>query len=238
MNRETKLIAIILKKQPFKEGDEIITFFTKEQGKVRAIAKSIKFSKSKLQQRLQNLFLVNLILSTGGLPKIISVEPIEAFLRMRESLDTVKVAYYATELILKFTPDGQKNEKLFNLFLNFLRFLDSENTEKSLAFGLARFKMDILTASGLNISTVAFANGNKTVYFSPSQGGFVYTKPPDAIMVSRKACQDYLNLMTDNFTERKNFEDNIISNELQSLLSFFIEYQLERKIKSEKYLKQ
>ena len=53
MSRETKLTGIILKKQPLNESDEIITFYTKENGKIRALAKSVKSSKSKLQQKIQ-----------------------------------------------------------------------------------------------------------------------------------------------------------------------------------------
>ncbi len=237
MPREQKLTAIILKKQPFKEGDEIITFFTKEQGKVRAIAKSIKSSKSKLQQRLQNLFLVGLTLSSGNLPKIISVEPMEVFLHMRESLSRVKVAYYAMELVLKFTPDVQKNEKLFNMFLEFLRFLDSESTEEKLEIFLARFKIDILATAGLSISAAPYRPA-EAVFFSPSMGGFGYHKAQDGIMVSPSIYRDYLSLSSGGFNGLENSNSARNVTELQSLLSMFIEYQLERKVKSEKYLRQ
>jgi DNA repair protein RecO (recombination protein O) len=235
MNREQKLTAIILKKQPFKEGDEIITFFTKEQGKVRAIAKSIKLSKSKLQQKLQNLFLVGLTLSAGNLPKIISVEPVEVFLHMRENLSRVKIAYYALELVLKFTPDEQKNEKLFNLFLEFLRFLDTESAGEKLEAGLAIFKIGILTTAGLSISAASYRPA-ETVYFSPSLGGFFYSKARDSLQVYPKTYQDYLILEKADFAGLKNFENAGNMGQLQSLLSLFIEYQLERKVNSEKYL--
>ena len=54
--REIKHTGIILKKQPLGEADELITLFTKEQGKVRVLAKSVKSAKSKLQQNCRLCF--------------------------------------------------------------------------------------------------------------------------------------------------------------------------------------
>ena len=50
--REQHYSAIILKKQPYREGDEIITLFTKEGGKIRCLAKSVKSPKSKLAAKI------------------------------------------------------------------------------------------------------------------------------------------------------------------------------------------
>ncbi len=60
MPRENTYLSIILKKQAFKEADELITVYTKEAGKLRVLAKSIKSPKSKLQHGLQVLFLVKI----------------------------------------------------------------------------------------------------------------------------------------------------------------------------------
>src|SRR5579863_8757092 len=97
--RESHYTAIILKKQPYKEGDEIITLFTKEGDKIRALAKGVKKPLSKLQQKLQSLFLVNVTLAGGDMPKIIRVEPVKVFAGMRESLAASKLAFYALELV-------------------------------------------------------------------------------------------------------------------------------------------
>src|SRR5947208_3391870 len=74
MPRENTYQAMILKKQAYAEADEIITFFTFEHGKVRALAKSVKSPKSKLQQKLQALFLVQVTLSHSKFPKIITIK--------------------------------------------------------------------------------------------------------------------------------------------------------------------
>jgi len=234
MSRELRYTAIVLKKQPFSEGDEIITFFTKEQGKVRALAKSIKLSKSKLAQKLQSLFLVELQIAGGQLPKIIGAEPREVFSRMRENMEAVKIAFYAQELVLKFTPDEHKNEELFNLFLEFLRFLDSAQ-EAVLGLGLAKFKMAILQALGLAVNQQVQTKPIP-IFFSAEHGGFTVEKA--GMAVPRETLGLFTALLkTNGFLDLAQLSGAKGLPQLQDVLSQFIEYQLERKVKSEGFLK-
>jgi DNA repair protein RecO (recombination protein O) len=231
MHHESKLTAIILKKQPFNEADEIITFFTKEQGKVRALAKSVKLSKSKLQARLQMLFLVNIILAGGKLPKIISVEIVNVYEKLRTNLSAAKMAFLACELVIKFTADEQKNEPLFNLLSNFLNFLNFDFSEESLSYSLAKFKFEVLESAGLGVNSSGLDSQQNDLIFSPALGGFTHTKTGLGIPVSDEAYQIFLNLK--NSTPPQNLS---ALSEVNRLLSDFIEFQLERKVKSEKYL--
>ncbi len=210
MSREANYQAIILKKQPFGEADEIITFFTREAGKVRGLAKSVKLAKSKLQNSLQALFLVNLSLAGSGfLPKIISAEPKKTFSRLRRDLSLVKRAFYASEVVLKFTPDGQKNGKLFDLLLNFLDHL--ENNGRNLEFALAKFKAGFLSAAGFGVS---FHQDLKNQQQKLKQCG---------VLESRA------------FSELEGSGLGDIG-PLQKFLSDFIVYHLEREVKSESFL--
>lgn len=238
MPRETKCQGIILKKQPFNEGDEIITFFTKELGKIRCLAKAVKQPKSKLQQKLQSLFLVNLSFTHGRLPKIISVEPVKVFQRLRENLESLKRAFYAQELALKFTADEHKNEPLFFLLESFLEFLDSKKTGGVLDLGLLKFKIEILRALGLGARNSAKAAENHQIFFSAAKGGFSRVLSADSIRVVPVVYALFLELQILDFESLDNAKNIAGEKELQNLLSRFIEYQLERKVKSEKYLRQ
>ncbi len=149
MPREQTYTAIILKKQPLGEADEIITFFTRESGKLRGLAKSVKLSKSKLQNSLQSLFVVQIYLAgKGHLPKIISAEPQKVFSGVREDMEALKCAFYASELVLKFTPDAQKDEGLFDLLVGFLEFLELFPESRGVA--LAKLKVDFLQLEGFS----------------------------------------------------------------------------------------
>jgi DNA repair protein RecO (recombination protein O) len=237
MSRETKCQAIVLKKQPLGEGDEIITFFSKELGKIRCLAKSVKSSKSKLQQKLQGLFLVNLSFTHGKLPKIISAEPVKVFSTMRENLESLKRAFYAQELVLKFTADEQKNEPLFFLFESFLGYLDSSANEEVLDLGLLKFKMDILQTLGLGVHDEAASDNQQGVFFSPVSGGFNRRASADSLKVSSDVYGLFLDLRDVDFNHLQKIQHKSGEKELQNLLSQFIEYQLERKVRSEKFLR-
>ncbi len=215
MSRESTYQAIILKKQAYAEADEIITFFTLEHGKVRALAKSVKSPKSKLQQKLQALFLVQVILSHSKFPKIIAVEPVEVFAPLRDDLEAMKRAFYITELVLKFTPDEQKNEGLFILLREALDFLASKKEQNLLDLALAKFKIGILEVTGFGIH----------------QANDFRSRP------SAAAYELFLELKNADFNTLLNIKNPIKLDELQGLLSDSIEYQLERAVKSEKYLK-
>ncbi|MBI5530261.1 MAG: DNA repair protein RecO [Candidatus Doudnabacteria bacterium] len=236
MSREIKYKAIILKKQPLGEGDEIITFYSKEQGKIRGLAKSVKSAKSKLQQSLQALFLVDLELAgRGGLPKIIGAQPVKVFMNLRENLEALKTAFVAAELILKFAPDEEKNERLFEMLEIFLEFLNSAPTNEQMNLGLAKFKLAILTVSGFSIIAPKTVSESAGLFFSAENGGFVsgFSGRP----VKPSVLQLYLNLKQISLKNlpEVSFQPLDLA-ELQHMLSEFIEYQLERHLKSEKYL--
>lgn len=209
MSREIKYTGIVLKKQAFGEADEIITFFTLEAGKVRALAKSIKLAKAKLQNSLQTFFLTSVVLSgRGDLPKIIHSVVSEHFSEIRENFLALKYAFFAGELMLKFTPDEQKNEKLFKLFYNFLKFLNSSANDYEL--GLLKFKTEFLTLSGFSTENYADLK-DKKLWFQQCK------------MLEQS---EFINLPNRSLVVKE-------IEELQSFLSNFIKFHMEREIKSE-----
>lgn len=238
MFRETSCQAVVLKKQPFNEGDEIITFFSRELGKIRCLAKSVKSPKSKLQQKLQGLFLVSLsITQNGRLQKIISVEPLEVFSQMRENLEALKRAFYAQELVLKFTADEHKNEPLFNLLVELLSFLNEQHSEAIMDLGLIKFKLEVLKTLGLSVHYQVRAGDDQQIFFSSTKGGFVKEASADSFKVQSPAYGLFLELLAEGFKKLESIRNTRGAKELQNLLSQFIEYQLERKVKSEKFLR-
>ncbi len=234
--KENTYTGIILKKQPFGDTDEIITLFTKEQGKVRVLAKSVKSAKSKLQQKLQALFFVEVRVTTGTLPKVIGVETVKTYSSLRENLEGLRYAFYSLEFVLKFSADEQKNEKLFFIFESFLEFLNSSPNVEILDLGLLKFKLSALETVGFAVHYPPQAHSDQRLYFSPASGGF--SSNPGGVTVTWEGYQLFLQLKTARPADVAvlKFSPQSLS-QLQALMSEFIEYQLERKIKSEVYLK-
>ncbi len=235
MSRENTYTAIILKKQPYGEADEIITFFTKELGKVRGLAKSIKLSKSKLQQKLQALFLVHITLTRARLPKIIRAETIETFSNLRQSLPAVGHAFYAAELVMKATADEHKNEALFEALFQLFVFLNSADNQENYMLAVLRFKLLALKVLGL----MPMLPENKEAvlekyFFNPHKGGFVKQSSAGSWPVDVEAIKLLKELEFGTALDAIKTNQKALS-AAQHLLSVFIEYYLERKMKSDNF---
>lgn len=128
--------AIILKKHQFAETNEIITLFSREAGKLRAVAKASKSAKSKLAFGLQPLFKVEIDLAAGkNMQTVTGVKVLQAYTGIRESSGKIAAALSACEFVMKATADEHPNSELFDLLDNYLDHLSersAESTNKSL----------------------------------------------------------------------------------------------------------
>ncbi len=239
MHQEKSLTSLILKKQAFNEGDELITLYTRQAGKVRVLAKSLKLSKSKLQYALQSLFISEVVAVGSGLPKVINAEIKKTFPYIRESLQASVTAFYVIELILKSTADELPNESLFDISESFLNFINQYATDEDLILvALVKFQMEFLTNLGFEVLVPAKEPSELGVGFSNSHGGFTTEDAADYNPVSTESFNFYKILNSTPFTDIQNIKlpDKNSKESLQSLLNSFISYQLERDIKSESLL--
>ena len=122
-----KLTGVILKKQNYREADQIITIWTQELGKVRVLAKGLRLAKSKLVYSLQDLSLVTVEISGKNLPTLIGASCVQQFNTLGEDLQKAAIAFYASELMLKLTADEHPNVKGFELLVEFLQALDTQS---------------------------------------------------------------------------------------------------------------
>ncbi|MCL5667179.1 MAG: DNA repair protein RecO [Patescibacteria group bacterium] len=244
MPREIIYNAIILKKQPFGEADEMVTAFTREAGKIRAVAKSSKYSKSKLQYLLQPLFYDKLnVVSAMRIPRIIGGEVRKPFAKIRESLEASKKAFYALEATLKFTADEHKNETLFSLLDDYFDFLNKTcQDNQMLGLGLAKFKINFLQSAGLSVHSQT-TQEKQYVGFSIRRGGFVSNgNSADARPVPLETFNLFLRLQSLSFSRLREEAGSMLEIRrrglpvLQALLTEFLTFHLERDIKSEKFL--
>lgn len=237
MPREQQLQAIIIKKQPFNEADEIITMLTEEAGKIRAIAKSIKLGSSKLQQSLQPIFLNRVQLAgNGNLPKVIGAQTVNSFPVLQAEPSRVRVWFVLAELVNKALPDEQKNQPLFALVVDYLQFLNSPHiSEEVLSASLLKFKIQFMELIGLQIHAPEASMNETGILFSANRGGFYLGRQAsDSSAVSQPTWQAFNTLRSISFAAIRN--QLVDTSQLQNLVNDFISYQLEREIKSDRFL--
>ncbi len=117
--------AIVLKRQNLGEADRIVTLYTPDEGKLRAVAKGVRRPASRLAGHLE-LFSLSLVQLARGreLDVLTQAETRAAFRNVREDLARTSQAYYALELVDRFTPDRLEHGAVFHLLRELLETLD------------------------------------------------------------------------------------------------------------------
>jgi DNA repair protein RecO (recombination protein O) len=116
--------AIIIKKIKLGEADRILTLYTPNLGKIRAVAKAVRRPRSKLAGHLELLTHSLVSLARGrNIDTIIGSQTINSFMSLKTDLWLTSCSLYATELVDQFTADGVENSPLFQLLLETMHWL-------------------------------------------------------------------------------------------------------------------
>ena len=122
--------AIIIKKQPVKEHDKLISCYTEEFGKLTAMAKG-SLKKESIQAMHVDLFnLVDFDLVSGRATPIIAGAQLEnghGFIK--SNLNALAAAYFFLEAIDKIVFDNEKDPLLWRFIENVFRLLDKKVKE-------------------------------------------------------------------------------------------------------------
>lgn len=234
MPREQDYNAFVLKRTDFGETDQIITIFTEEEGKLRAIVKAAKLPTSKLSPALQPLFKVKVTLvGNGGLPKVIRVQVIQTYSGFYEDTAKLECWYLVSELIAKALADGSPNQALYQLLSAYLEFVSHHPlSREQLAASSIQFQIKALTALGMSIKT---SLERSVLWFSPSNGGFMDNdRSVDSIPVNPADYEIFERLTKQDFSLA--LEINQLPVQLTRLINQFVTYQLERELKTVQYL--
>jgi len=148
MDRIIKSRAIVLKGQDLGESNRIITLFTKEQGKLKAVARGAKRSKRRFQNALEDLTLSKVNLKAprvGSLFHLDFIESIDTFYELRMDARKYACAALASELADLWTKELSPEKELFELLIWYLRRLKLERDPFPVTL---YFKIKILKISG------------------------------------------------------------------------------------------
>lgn len=119
--------AIVLRRTNFGEADRILTLFTPSYGKVRAIAKGVRRTTSRLSGHLEPFTRTQLLLATGReLDIVTQAEGRERLDHLRDHHWHATGAWYVAELVDRFLEDADPHPRLYQLFTRTLRLLDDD----------------------------------------------------------------------------------------------------------------
>ena len=125
--------AFVLESVAVGESDRFYTLFTKELGLVRASGRGVRLEKSKLRPNLQDFSRINLSIVRGKEVWRITNAKVEESLHVRYALrkDILSVIAHLFILIKRLVTGEEKNEKLFLVLNDIVRFLDLTDIDPS-----------------------------------------------------------------------------------------------------------
>ncbi|WP_427339559.1 DNA repair protein RecO [Caloranaerobacter sp. DY30410] len=171
--------GIVLREIKYHEWDKILTIYTRENGKIQAIAKSARRQRSPLISCSQVFSYSRFILYKGkNFYHINSGEIIDTFYSLREDIYKLAYATYFLELVDCATIEEYPIPILFDLLIKTLRVLENSKDNYS---KLARaFELKYISFIGYkpNLKTCVLCNNkpNDNAIFSIKNGGILCEK--------------------------------------------------------------
>jgi DNA repair protein RecO (recombination protein O) len=118
--------GVVLRTLRLGEADRIVTIVTKGQGKVRAVAKGVRRTRSKFGGRLEPMSHVAMQCWQGReLDTVTQVEVLDGFRAVREDLVRVARAFTLLEVVDQLSQERHPNPRLYDMLVGALRSLDA-----------------------------------------------------------------------------------------------------------------
>jgi DNA repair protein RecO (recombination protein O) len=181
--RTYKTEAVVLRSFRLGEADRVLHLYARDRGRVGAVAKGVRKTKSRFGARLEPLSHVELLLHQGGgeLQTVTGVELIGSHHAAREDSYRLGVGLVGAEAMLRLFPEQESNERAFQALARFLDLLDGlerPETETRAALDplVLSFQLKLLWLSGYLPHVTSCAEcGAETglAGYSPRAGGAV-----------------------------------------------------------------
>ncbi len=243
--------AIVIRSHHYGESDKIVTFFTKDFGKIKGIAKGARRSKKRFQNAL-NLFshlrLIFFDREGMGLVRAENCDILHAFPKIREDLKKIFYGHYYLELVNEMSGERETNTEAFNLLLYFLLTLEEKGTQEE---WLRMFEIRMLSLFGYrpNVRRCGLCKRDwgdlkeiSSTFFSPGMGALVCKSCSNALnnlvplSLGTARLIEQISQMELEKIHRLKFTFQALA-ESRVLLPKFITYQLGKELKSLKALR-
>ena len=242
--RTFNLDALILKHMDYGEADRIVVAFSKERGKVRAIAKGVRKLHSRKAGHLEPFTHVRLFLAQGrDMPIITQAQTIEPFGVLRGELTKIGYASYAIELLERFSSEDGANQPLYQLSLDTL--LRLEKTDDPFT-AIQYYELHLLEMQGFKPELFSCVRCRKTIqaedqYFSAELGGVLC--PDCGLLIQKSLAVSLTALKYLRYFQRSEYQkvaqviiEQGIREEMSRLMQRYITFLLERRLNSPDFI--
>lgn len=243
--RSRRVEAVVLRHTDWGEADRLLVLYTRELGKVRAIAKGARKMRSRKAGHLQPFTRVVLLLAKGrDLWIVTQAEMQDSFQPLRENL--LKTAYvsYVVEILDRFIYEEGESQGIYRLLVRTLKRI-SEEEDAYLA--VRYFEIRMLDFLGFRPDLFHCVSCGKEIqpedqYFSALEGGIrcgscglISSSRP----ISVQALRHLRHLQRSNYQDAKKLPiPPHIRDEIEAITHSYLTFLLERKLNSPSFLRE
>jgi len=227
--RET---GIVLRTMRLGEADRIVSLLTEGRGKVRAVVKGVRKTKSRFGARLEPLTHVSMQLYEGReLDNVTQAETIDHFRTIREDLERLGRAIALLEACDQVAQEGEPNPALYRMLLGALRSLDNHNSPVL----VAGFYWKVLALEGFRPMLDACAGcGGEGPYvaFDLTEGGVLCRTCRRGLPISAEALVLLGRLLGGDLNSALLEDASAATAEVDALATRAMEHHLERRLRT------
>jgi len=245
--RSFRLEAVVLRHADWGEADRLLTLYTRERGKVRAIAKGVRKIKSRKAGHLEPFTRVTLQLARGrDLLIVTDADTIDAYQPLREDLIKTGYASYLVELLDRFTYEEESEN--YNIFRLLTESLSRVANELDPWLAIRYYEVHLLDHLGFRPQLFECANCREEIeavdqFFSAAQGGVLCPRCgaslPGVWNVSVEALKYLRHFQRSSYAETQRARPSPqVRDEVEALMQHYVTYLLERGLNTPKFLRQ
>jgi DNA repair protein RecO (recombination protein O) len=224
--------GIVLRTYKLGEADRIVSFMTERHGKVRAVAKGVRKTKSKFGARLEPPTHVALQLYEGReLDIVTQAESIDHFRAIREDLDRLTRAVTMLEAVDQLSLEREPNPEIYRMLLGGLKAIADRNS----ALLVAGFHWKLLALEGFRPVVEHCAvceREDAIVAFDPEVGGLLCSDHRQGTRVSPEAVEMLREILGGRLATALDRPASPGTHEVDQLATRVMEHHLERRLRS------
>lgn len=224
--------AVVLRTYKLGEADRIINLMSKEHGKIRAVAKGVRKTRSKFGARLEPTGHVALQLNEGrNLDLITQAETIDQYTELRDDLDMLRRAVNMLEVVDQIAQEGESDPKLYAMLVGALRTL----ADTASAQVVPAFFVKVLAHDGVHPvvdQCVECGTTQNLVAFDPTIGGALCQGHRRGQRVSAEALRIFQDVLGGQMARVLAAEPGGVMFEFEGLATHSMEVHLERRLRS------
>lgn len=236
--------AIVIKRHNFGEADRLLTLFSREYGKIRAIAKGARKPQSRKTGHVELFMRSKFLLARGkDLHIITQAEMIEGYLPLHDDLVRATYAAYAVELLDRLTAEEDPHKDIYLLLAQALGWFAF--TEDML-LAARYYELRLLALTGFQPQLFSCVSCGEPIseqdqFFSADLGGLLCPGCQKADLrshpISSAAVKVLRYLQTRPWSTVKSLRlKRPLHTELEAVMHYYLTYILERNLKSVDFL--